>query len=68
MYNYSKLLGAMKEKGISQDKLALEININPATLNSKLKNKSQFKQQEMLDIMRVLSIPPTEIQTYFFVH
>lgn len=68
MYDYSKLLGAMRAKGISQDQLAHKISINPATLNAKLKNNSQFKQQEILDIMRVLEIPATEIQSYFFAH
>lgn len=68
VYNYSKLLGAMREKGMSQDQLAHEIKVNPSTLNAKLKNNSQFKQQEILDIMQALSLPITEIQLYFFAH
>lgn len=66
MYDYSRLLGVMREKGISQEQLAQRIHINPATLNAKLQNKSQFKQKEMLDIMELLELPSTEIQSYFF--
>ena len=66
MYDYSRLLGAMREKAISQEQLAQKIHINPATLNAKLQNKSQFKQKEMLDIMQVLDLPGNDIQSYFF--
>ncbi|MEG2081440.1 MAG: DUF739 family protein, partial [Oscillospiraceae bacterium] len=61
MYNYSKLLGAMREKGLVQDELANRINVNAATLNKKLKNNSQFKQNEIVDICHQLSLPLSNI-------
>lgn len=66
MYDYSKLLGAMREKHITQDNLAEKIGLNSATLNQKLKNNSQFKQNEMLDILRCLELPLSDIEKYFF--
>ena len=66
MYNYSKLLGAMREKGITQDALAQRIGLNSATLNQKLKNNSQFKQSEMRDILACLGLTVKEIPEYFF--
>jgi len=68
VYDYSKLLGAIREKGLSQEQLATQIRVNPATLNAKLQNRSQFRQNEMTDIMRVLCLPLADIQSYFFAH
>lgn len=65
-FNYSKLLGRMKELGISQERLAAEIGVNEGTLNSKLNNKFNFKSNEMDAICRVLDIPNEEIGAYFF--
>lgn len=66
MYNYSKLLGRMKECGFTQEKLAKAIGKNEATLSAKLNNKSQFKGEEMDAICKVLDIPNEEIGAYFF--
>lgn len=66
MYDYSKLLGAMREKGITQEALAQRIGLNSATLNQKLKNNSQFKQGEMQKILRCLDLPISDIEKYFF--
>lgn len=65
-YNYSKLLGRMKERGITQEQLAKEIGITEATLNAKLNNKFNFKSDEIDAICRVLDIPNDEIGAYFF--
>ena len=65
-YNYSKLLGRMRECGITQEQLATEIGMNKATLSTKLNNKFQFKAEEMDAICKVLDIPNEEIGTYFF--
>lgn len=65
-YNYSKLLGRMKERGITQEGLAMEIGVNESTLNSKLNNKYGFKQNEMDAICKVLDIPNDDIGEYFF--
>lgn len=65
-YNYSKLLGKMKECGITQEKLAYEIGKNETTLSAKLNNKSQFKADEMDAILKVLNVSNDEIGDYFF--
>lgn len=65
-YNYSKLLGRMKERGLTQGILATEIGVNEGTLNSKLNNKFGFKQNEMDAICKALDIPNDEIGDYFF--
>lgn len=67
-YDYSKLLGAIKEKRLSQVELAEKIGMNPATLNRKLSNESQFKQKEMQQIMTVLDLSQDNITHYFFAH
>lgn len=65
-YNYSKLLGRMKERGVTQEQLAKEIGKNEATLNMKLNNKFQFKADEMDAICKALDIPNIEMGEYFF--
>ena len=65
-YNYSKLLGRMKERGITQEQLAIELGKDKTTLCSKLNNRFQFKADEMDAICRVLDISNDEIGAYFF--
>lgn len=65
-YNYSKLLGRMREYGVTQEKLAKAIGINKATLSFKLNNRNEFNASEMDSICRVLNIPNEEIGAYFF--
>lgn len=68
MYNYSKLLGALKEKGLSQEILARRIGISPYSLNRKLKNNSQFKQSEIELIIKTIGKVADDIPMYFFTH
>lgn len=65
-YNYSKLLGRMKERGVTQEQLAKAIDKDLSTISAKLKNKSQFKAEEIDAVCEVLDIPNEEIGTYFF--
>ena len=65
-YDYSKLLGRMKERGYTQDVLAKSINIKPSTLSQKLNNKSDFKQSEIYKICIILEIHYDEVSLYFF--
>lgn len=64
--NYSKLLGRMREYGITQRELSGTIGINPATLNAKLKGRNVFTAQEIASICKMLEIPNCEIGAYFF--
>lgn len=65
-YNYSKLLGRMRERGVTQEQLSKEIGMNETTLSAKLNNRSQFKADEMDAVCEVLDISNEEISTYFF--
>ena len=67
-YDYSKLLGRMKEKNITQDQLAKMIGLQPPTLSQKLNNKAKFKQAEISKICDILDIAANEIGVYFFAH
>lgn len=67
-YDYSKLLGRMREKNITQDNLAKKINLQSPTLSQKLNNKARFKQIEISRICDVLDISASEIGDYFFTH
>lgn len=65
-YNFSKLLGRIKEYGYTQESLAKAIEKDKSTLCSKLNGKGEFKAGEIDDICRVLDIPNEEIGSYFF--
>ena len=65
-FNYSKLLGRMKECGFTQEQLAKAIGINKATLSAKLNNRFSFSQDEILAICKVLNIPVSEIGEFFY--
>lgn len=65
-FNYSKLLGRMKELGFRQEDLAKAIGLSKGSLNAKLKNLFYFTAREMYAICEVLHIPTSEIGEYFF--
>lgn len=65
-FNYSKLLGRIREFGITQEQLAKEIGKNEGTLSAKLNGRSAFTTKEIDDICKVLNISNNEIGTYFF--
>jgi transcriptional regulator with XRE-family HTH domain len=66
MYNYSKLLGRIREYGFTQERLAEAIGINKSSLSAKFNGKSHFTQPEMDAICALLDIPNEEIGIYFF--
>jgi DNA-binding XRE family transcriptional regulator len=65
-FDYSKLLGKMRECGFTQKQVANAIGINKATLSAKLNNKFSFSQEEILAICKLLNIPVSEIGDYFY--
>ena len=65
-FNYSKLLGKMKECGFTQEQLAKAIGINKGTLSVKLNNRFSFTQEEIIAICKLLNIPVCEIGDYFY--
>lgn len=67
-FNYSKLLGKIKECGLTQEQLAKAIDKDKSTLSSKLNGKYAFTTIEIDDICKVLDISNSEIGEYFFAH
>jgi transcriptional regulator with XRE-family HTH domain len=65
-YNYSKLLGKIKEKGLTQSQVAEAIGKNESTLSIKLNGKFFFTTAEIDAICDLLDIAPDEIGSYFF--
>ena len=65
-FNHLKLLGRMKEKGITQAQLALNINIALTTLNQKINGSGYFTTSEIHKICKVLDIMPKDVGIYFF--
>jgi transcriptional regulator with XRE-family HTH domain len=65
-YNYSKLLGRIKECGFTQKSLAEAIDKNKSTLSAKLNGQFSFTTKEIDDICKVLNISNDEIGDYFF--
>ena len=65
-FDYSKLLGRIKEKGFTQETLAKRIGITPGVMSIKLNNQSHFKQREIFAICEALEIAISEIGDYFF--
>lgn len=65
-FNYSKLLGRIRERGLTQEKIAQSIGISVATMSQKLNNKAYFYQPEIEKICELLAIDDGEVGTYFF--
>jgi transcriptional regulator with XRE-family HTH domain len=66
MFNFSKLLGKIKEKNLTQEEVALKIGMNKGTFSSKINGKSYFTAKEISKICQLLNISPSEIGLYFF--
>ena len=66
VFDYSKLLGRIKEKGFTQETLAKHIGITPGVMSEKMNNRTPFKQREMFAICEALDIPIADIGEYFF--
>ena len=65
-FDYSKLLGKMRECGYTQEKLAQAIGVSKSTLNQKLNNKANFYHPEMQQICELLNISGSEVYSIFF--
>lgn len=65
-YNYSKLLGKIKEVLGCNSNLALKLKISERTMSLKLTSKVDFKQEEITSICDILGINYDEVGAYFF--
>ena len=67
-YNYSKLLGKIRERGYTQETLAKKIGLSACSMNLTLNNKREFRQDEILELGKLLEIEPDDYGSYFFAH
>lgn len=65
-FDYSKLLGKIKECGYTQETLAKHIGIAESSMCLKLNNKAIFKHVEIFLLCVALEISTSEIGVYFF--
>ena len=65
-YDFSKLIGRIKEKGYTQEAITGVISRNPCTFSQKINNKGTFTATEIDAMCRVLEIEKAEIGVYFF--
>ena len=65
-FDFSKLLGRIREYGYTQKTLAIAVEMSVSQLNQCLKNKSNFKHMKILAICKVLNIPIEEIGVFFY--
>lgn len=64
--DYSKLLGRIKEKQMTQAEVARKIKVSPTTMNNKLNGRVEFSQSEIRNLCDVLGIQDSDIPVYFF--
>lgn len=67
-YDYSKLLGRMREKGYTQIEVCKRMRMSETTLNLTLGNKRPFRQTEISKLCSILEIPMEDVALYFFCH
>lgn len=65
-YDYSKLLGKVKECCGSQAVFASRIGLSERSVSLKFNNRRDWKQEEMQKSCNVLGIKEIEIPLYFF--
>lgn len=62
--DYSKLLGRVKEKALTQKGLAEKIGVSEGQLCHKLAGHYPFKQSEIAKICNVLEISKTDVGAF----
>ena len=66
MFDYSKLLGKIKEKGLTLADFAKMIGISSTTLSFVFSNGTFLRQPTIIRACNVLGIDRKEIPAYFF--
>lgn len=67
-YNYSKLKGKLREKGLTYKVFGEKIGLSETSVSERINNNAQFTQEEMEKTMRMLEEPLRKIDEYFFTH
>ncbi len=64
--DYSRLLGRLRECGLTQKELAEIIGISEGQMSQKIQGNYPFKQSEIGSVCDTLGINQTDIGLYFF--
>jgi len=65
-FNYSKLIGLIAEKGLTQTQFSPLIGRTQQFLSKKFKNGESFQSKDIVKICDVLGIAPEDAHIYFF--
>lgn len=65
-YDYSMLIGRIKQKFNCNVNFAIKMGFSERTLSLKLNNKMDFRQNEIERACSLLNIPISKIHEYFF--
>ena len=66
MFNRQLFRAKVIAVGLTLERVAIEIGINPATLNRKMSGESDFTRCEMQNIRRILMLDISEFEAIFF--
>lgn len=66
VFDSSKLKGLIRERGLTQEDVAEEINVACSTFNLKLNGNAFFTQEEIYKISNLFKIPKESFYEYFF--
>jgi len=64
IFDYSCLLGKIKESGNTQESVAEGIKMSASALNAKLTNKTYFTQAQIIKVATLLGLD--DLNKYFF--
>ena len=66
VFDSSKLKGLIRERGLTQEDVAEEIDVAYSTFNLKLNGNAFFTQEEIYKISNLFKIPKESFYEYFF--
>ena len=66
IFDYSRLLGKIKEKCNTQNEFARQMKMSRTSLSKRLNNLIDFTSDEILRACRILDISDIDIPLYFF--
>lgn len=66
IFDYSRLLGKIKEKCDTQDVFSKQMRMCRTSLSKRLNNQLDFSQDEIIRACKILSISDADIPLYFF--
>lgn len=63
---FLKLRGRIREKGLTEQDFARQLNLSRTSLSLRLNGKTAWNLPEIEASCQILSIPDTEVPEYFF--